>query len=198
MDIILLTNIVFIAVFALLKRRKEDFTSFYSFCLFLGILTCGYLFYRYGMREQSSTKTVIYFFSSPLLLLIDIILIYRQAKSTNGLGITTFLLNVLSLKTKTYLDRIFPATILFTFITGLCWLIVSLYENNLPTPTENEPFRYSLLVTHFIWQFLYVLPLTTMFWFMGIRKFALTFLVCSIIYPFILLTVGMTYGWLRN
>jgi hypothetical protein len=197
-DIILLTNILFIALFAFLKRTKENITPFYSFSLILGILTCGYLFYRYGMREQSSTMTIIYFFSSPLLLIIDIVLIYRQAKSQNGLGITTFLLNVLSIKTKAYLDRIFPATIFFTFITALCWLIVSLYESNLQTPTENEPFRYSLLVTHFLWQFLYVLPLTIMFWFMGIRKFAWTFLVCSVLYPFVLLNVGIIYGWLRN
>lgn len=198
MDIVLVTNIIFIVLFAFLKRTRENLTPFYSFSLILGILTCGYLFYRYGMREQSSTKTVLYFFSSPLLLIVDIILIYRQAKSQIGLGITTFLQNILSAKAKVYLDRIFPATIFFTFITGLCWLIVSVYESNLPPPTENEPFRYSLLATHFIWQLLYTLPLTLMFWFMGIRKFALTFLVCSIIYPVILLVGEMTYSWLRH
>jgi hypothetical protein len=198
MDIILLTNTILIVSFFFLKRTKENFTPFYSFSLFVGVLTCGYLFYRYGLREQASTKTEIYFFASPLLLVFDIILIYQQGRSPNGLGITTFLLNVLSFKTKAYLDRILPAIIFFTFITGVCWLIVSLYESNLPAPTENEPFRYSLLVTHFIWQFLYILPLTFMFWFMDIRKFALMFLACSIIYPFILMAVGMTYAWLKK
>ena len=183
MDILLLTNIVLVLFFFFLKWKNKQFIAFYSISLLLGILTCGYVFYRYGMRELASTVSEMHFFSSPLLLTLDIFLLFRQRKSQDGLGIPT----LLSESPKKYLDRIFPAIIFFVAITTLCYLFVYFYEGNLPKPTRNEAPSWSLTVTHFLWQFFYIIPLAIIFWLMELRKFTWTFVICSIIYPFCLL-----------
>ncbi len=183
MDIALLINIFFIVTFYFLKRTKENYIPFYSFSLFVFTLTCVYLFYKYGMRETPSTMTRIYFYSSPFLLVFDIILIYRQSRSSKGIGITNFLKNVLSAQTKTSVDKIFPAVILYLVVTGTIYSVVYFYEYSHPTSIPGDPNRWSLSLFHFVWQYLYILPLTLMFWYMNLKKFTKTLIICSILYP---------------
>ncbi|MFY9311190.1 MAG: hypothetical protein WAQ28_19255 [Bacteroidia bacterium] len=187
MDIILTINLLLIFAFAFLKQKNSFYTTFYSFSLLLGILTCMYLFYRYGMREMMSTKSVLHFYSSPFLFALGIFLIYQQRKSTEGLRIIPFLSNALSAETKKKYNKILPAVILYIAISGLCYLAVDVYESNLPPPGDHEPFRYSMLLTHPLWQFFYIVPFTALFWLMELRKFALTFASCSVIYTLTLI-----------
>ena len=170
-----------------LKQKNSFYTTFYSFSLLLGTLTCVYVFYRYGMKEMASTKSELHLFSSPFLFILDIFLIYRQGKKPKGLGIIHFLNNLLSAETKKKYNKILPAVILYIAISGLCYLAVDVYESNLPPPGDHEPFRYSMLLTHPLWQFFYIVPFTALFWLMELRKFALTFASCSVIYTLTLI-----------
>jgi len=189
MDIPLLVNLFLIILFFFL-RTKEIYTALYSLTLFLFVGTCFYLFYRYGMRESANVMTGIYFYSAPILLAVSIYLIYKQYKSSQGIGIKTFL----SAQQKESLDNVLPAIVFFVSITGLCYLIADSYESNLPHASDNIPTRYSIMVTHVVWQYLYIIPLSILFWFMGLKKAALVVLICSVAYPVIL--IG--YLWFSN
>lgn len=198
MDLILFMNIFFIVVSYLVKRKKECYTAFYSLGLFLFTLTCIYLFYRYGMRESASTINRIYFFSSPFLLTLAIILVYRQSKTLAGIGVKPFLEKALSENTKIILDKIFPAVLFYTIITIIVYALTYFYEKGHPKAIPGDPNQWSFSNFHFIWQYFYIMPMTFMFWHMGIKKFTKTIVTCSILYPLILLLYVTTYIWLRS
>lgn len=184
MDVILLINITFVIFFFFLKRSKEKYTAFYSLGLFAGIITCFYLFYRYGTQESASIKTEIYMYSSPILLLIDIFLIFKQSRSSQGIGITTYLKNLLSTRSKSHIDKIVPGIVFYTLITITAYLIILYYESIYP---PQFPPNYSLTVTQFIWQYLYIIPLSLMFWYMELKKFSKTIAICSVVLYFFIL-----------
>jgi hypothetical protein len=196
MDIILLINVLLIAVFYLLKRTKEHYTAFYSFSLFLLILTSLYLFYRYGMRETPTTLTRVYFFSSPIILVSDFLMLYKQSKSSQGIGIKAYLQNILSADSKTRFNKILPAVLFYLSITIATYLTVNYYESQHPTtiPSDKRQWTFSLL--HPLWQYIYIIPLTIMFWFMDLRKFTITLVVCSFIYPLVFILYGLLIGLL--
>lgn len=183
MDVILLINITFLIFFFFLKRSKEKYTAFYSLGLFAGIITCLYLFYRYGTQESASIKTEIYMYSSPILLLIDIFLIFKQRKSLQGIGIKNYLKNILSAKSKAHLDKIVPGMLFYTFITLTAYYLTLHYESTHPLITRH----YSLTISQFIWQYLYIIPLSLMAWYMDLKKFSKTIVICSIILYFFLI-----------
>ena len=189
MDIILLINITFIILFFFLKRIKECYTALYSFSLFAGIFTCLYFFYRYGTQEAASIKAEIYIYTSPILLFIDILLIFKQSRSSQGIGIATYLKSFLSTRSKSYINKIVPGILFYTLITITAYLLTLYYESIYP---PQFPPNYSLTVTQFIWQYLYIIPLSLMFWYMELKKFSKTIFICSVgLYPFIIFALVM-------
>lgn len=186
MDIILLINTIFIIFFFFLKRIKENYTAFYSFSLFAGIITCLYLFYRYGMREPESKNTLAHFFAAPILLGVDIFLIFIQRKNSQGIGIIPYLKNLLSTRSKSYINRIVPGILFYTLITITAYLLALSYESIYPV---QFPPNYSLTVTQFIWQYLYIVPLSLMFWYMELKKFSKTIVICSIVLYFLIIYI---------
>ena len=183
MDILLLINILVILFFFFLKRTRRNYLPFYSFSLIVGIFTCLYLFYRYGIRGyESVTDAYIYTLISPLLLLIDFVLLFLQNKKPEGLGIINYLENLLTVQAKRAIDKIIFGILFYTLITVISYLLTLFYESIYGI---SDPY-YSLTVTQFLWQFLYLIPLLYIFWYMGLKKFSITIVVCSIVfYPVI-------------
>jgi hypothetical protein len=184
MDILLLINILFILFFFFLKRTRRNYLPFYSFSLIVGIFTCLYLFYRYAVKAcDSVTEAYIYTFASPLLLLIDCALLFLQNKKPEGLGVISYLENLLTVQVKRAIDKIILGILFYTLITVITYLLTLFYES---IYCISDPY-YSLTVTQFLWQFLYLIPLLYIFWYMGLKKFSITIVVCSIVfYPVII------------
>ena len=190
MDIILNINLILIILFYSLRHSRQIFIPLYSFSLFLGLLTCMYLFYNYGMRIEPCTKSYVYFFSSPLLLILDLYLIYKQSKTVRGIGIKSYLKTSLTLEQITRTDKVLKAVFFYSFITTLIYTLANYYQ----PPIPYKPDTWGLTLLHFIWQYIYIIPMTLMFKQMGLKKFAVTILICSILYPFVL----FAYAYIVN
>ena len=156
------------------------------------------MMYKYGMKEAESTKAYIYFFSSSPLLILNVFLIYKQSKTDGGIAIAAYLKNALLPAQIVRFDKSFFAIILYSLITFPTYAVVYFYEKSHPTQIVGDPNQWTFSLTHFIWQYIYIIPLTFMFWYIGLRKFTKTIIICSLVYPFVLLAYLLIYAFLVN
>jgi hypothetical protein len=185
MDPILITNILLI-IFGLLflKQKRKNALALLSFSLILLLFTCIYVFYRYDIRAFTPSKWImIYLYLTPTLFIISVISLILIKRKQGSFGITFFLQRLFDSEQKFRLNRYFIGVLLFVGITTTVTVVVYRYELSHITPKEHgDPNDWAFTLFHFIWQFIYIIPLTVVLKKMELPKVSKSFLYSALTY----------------
>lgn len=107
-------------------------------------------------------------------------------------------MNIVSEEKKSTHDKVFTAIIFYSLVTIVIYTSTYCYEASHPKTISNDPNQWNFSFFHFIWQYVYIIPIVLLFRLIGFKTIPRTILICSILYPFIEILLLGTYIWMKE